>query len=68
MAADRQTDTHTQKRVTTIYFVSSTTHAKCNNAFLSHGVGSGEEKDESTLIGLGILSNLQVASKNSAAA
>jgi len=26
---DRQTDTQT--RVTTIYFASSTTHAKCNN-------------------------------------
>jgi len=28
---DRQTDTHTQTRVTTTHFVSSTTHAKCNN-------------------------------------
>jgi len=31
MAVDRQTDkTHTQTRVTTIHFASSTTHAKCN--------------------------------------
>jgi len=34
MAADRQTETHTQTRVTTIHFASSTTHAKCNNATL----------------------------------
>jgi len=27
---DRQTDTHTQTRVTTIHFASSMTHAKCN--------------------------------------
>jgi len=26
------TDTHTQTRVTTIHFASSTTHAKCNNS------------------------------------
>jgi len=29
-----QTDTHTQTRVTTIHFASSTTHAKCNNLLL----------------------------------
>ena len=29
--ADRQTQTHTQTRVTTIHFASSTTHAKCNH-------------------------------------
>ena len=28
--AYRQTETHTQTRVTTIHFASSTTHAKCN--------------------------------------
>jgi len=28
---DRQTDRHTQTRVTTIHFASSTTHAKCND-------------------------------------
>jgi len=27
---DRHTDTHTLMAVTTIYFASSTTHAKCN--------------------------------------
>ena len=37
---DRQTDTHThthtQTRVTTIHFSWSTTHAKCNKAFIDH--------------------------------
>jgi len=28
---DRQTDTHTDARVSTIHFASSTTQAKCNN-------------------------------------
>jgi len=29
-AADRHTDRHTQTRVTTIHFASSTTHATCS--------------------------------------
>jgi len=33
-AADRQTQTHTQTRVTTIHFALSTTHAKCNKKLI----------------------------------
>jgi len=30
-ATDRQTDIHTQTRVTTIHFTSSTNHVECNH-------------------------------------
>jgi len=41
---DRHTQTHTQTRVTTIHFASSTTHAKCNK-FAVWVVDSGGPKE-----------------------